>query len=147
MWQMFNKGSIYFENLYTHIKSKKHRKTATTKQDKSQLAEAKTYLQGLNDQNKVDESEKEDEDIEEEHEHVESQTPKPKAILKESNQTHFKLQIAGFLIENNLPFSLGEKIAKFLKSLYQLHNPEISWPFNINSSDLSIIVAESIGRV
>jgi len=47
-----------------------------------------------------------------------------KNIFKKDDKIAFRFQMAAFLMQNNLPFNLSEKLMEFIKGLLQLHSAE-----------------------
>ena len=69
-----------------------------------------------------------------------------KNIFKKDDKIAFRFQMAAFLMQNNLPFNLSEKLMEFIKGLLQLHSAEKIQSFTINRNHVSAIASECIGE-
>ena len=69
----------------------------------------------------------------------------PEQNLFRDNEIYYRFQIAKFIMENNLSFSVADKLSKLLKDLHTTHTPEVIPNFTVNRNDVSVIAGSSIG--
>ena len=151
----FNKSKVLlFESLSHHLESANHKKTATTEVEKNALEDAIKYMRESVKMEKVskdaiktleENKESYDEKMEEELEVAEEKMTKEPNLPKCNNQFYFRFQITNFIIQNNLPFSISDKISKFIKLLIDTHTPISLSNFTVNPKHVNRIISKCFG--
>jgi len=67
-------------------------------------------------------------------------------IADENLEMHFRFEVTDFLLSNNLPFSLANKLSPFLRKLATNHTSAELSMFTINDKNVSKIAHECIGK-
>ena len=141
------KTFLYFENLYGHLDSLKHR--GNSKLTLKELEEALIYLKTSKSQGSPPNTDtKTSESVSDtkspsckQTDPMELETFYDQEICEE---VLFRFRVARFILINDLPFSFADKFSKFLKNLYTLYPQETLENFTVNRKHITHIASNCI---
>ncbi len=146
--------SMLCESLSLHLSRKVHQGSLKT-EEKEEVQRAIEFLElkGKKKSNKLNMSQEQDVDDEEEKRKFlksikmvkEANTNTQKNISFPTNdKIHARFQVANFLINHNLPFSLAQDLWKFIQDFNITHSIPAQQTYTINAKHLSKIVGDCI---
>ena len=137
----FNKNFCGFvDNLKGHLDSAQHAKTYDGKPEEEKNCKASIkYLQGVRDADTKD-------FIHHHSEGLDNKVSKKESDSKSNDNNLLRLEMVEFLVNNNLPFSLGERILKFFQSIIQSYFSKTILEAKIHSKFISSITKKFLGK-
>ena len=137
------KKSMYFENLQGHLQSKTHAENSI--KFKLQLTEALGYLEKHKRKDDTEYSQ-------DSHSYQESRPPGSCSISKQqtielepslsesvANELVYRLKVTELILENNLPFSLADKLQAFIKDVSGLFSFDILKTFAVDRKNVTTL--------
>lgn len=145
--------AMFFEYFEGHIKSEKHR-ISTPIKDIPMLEEVIKYLnQQVAEESKGITEEKSNDEMKERKKVRRPQKSVSNEVLSNGSttplipkpETRLSFDIASFIIQNNLPFSIAEKLCSFISQLAMDFPPEDLCSIEVNRKQISKLASKTIG--
>lgn len=122
---------LFFDRILGHLKTNTHQNTAQGRNAKNELAKAIDYLEQLRARkNNREKGEKAlTKNSNKSNEQQISNNIEPKAVSEKyeysNEEEYYRFQTTCFIVKNNLPFALSERLHKFMKTITDYHEKSV----------------------